>query len=178
MPLSTHTVEHEDLSTGGIFTPSELEAWRSHIELGDLHDALAKTITYGLCSSQGTCGTSPGIPQSNFRFQAPNIQQLTQVWNPLNKIHDFIQTTGGYIAAIVLVLEMARFASFAIAISMSLARDGLEGVKALAYALCCHHHTTATKLRRRHHRIRNRQKHESEDDETETIGLSERSTSA
>ena len=44
LPVHALDFQHEDLSQGGIFTNTELEAWRKHLELGDIHNAVARTV--------------------------------------------------------------------------------------------------------------------------------------
>jgi len=47
--------QHEDLSDGGIYSTSELESWRKHLEVGNFHDAVSRTLTYGVCITEGEC---------------------------------------------------------------------------------------------------------------------------
>ena len=65
LPLNQQNIDHEDLHTGGLYTEDELESWKKHLELGDIHDAITKKISYGVCAEQGNCDSSPGTPQSN-----------------------------------------------------------------------------------------------------------------
>ena len=164
-PLHTHPMEHEDLSSGGIFTDSELVAWRSHLELGDIHDAIARTITYSLCQENGDCPASPDMPRTN-------IQLLPSLRNQLDKqitggffarVDDFIQNTGSYVAFIVIIIESIKFANFIVAVSITMATQGITGAKALAWLLCCHDHNVRHKVVRRCKRI-DRLRPQDEDD--------------
>ena len=124
-PIHTQTFEHEDLSQGGLFTDSELVSWRKHIELGDLQNAVTKTISYSICADDGKCDTSPGIPGNNLRFISNQAEALTDSWNITTKIHTFIQDSGAYLSFIVLILELIKFLNFTADIAFTIAREGI-----------------------------------------------------
>ena len=171
-PNQQHLTEHKDMSGGGLFTNSELQAWRNHLELGDIHDALAKGITYSVCREEGMAACGQGtFPHSNVRFTNPDILKLTESWNIFKRLDNFIKRMGGYVSLIVIIIETMRFVSFTAAIAMTTMRDGLDGLKALSWILCCHAHHTATRIRRRSRRL-NQRKAQDSDDDTEQIGLS------
>ena len=49
------TFVHEDISSGGIYTGVELDNWRRHMQLGDLHESISQGITLGVCANEGLC---------------------------------------------------------------------------------------------------------------------------
>jgi hypothetical protein len=153
LPVKAHAFKHEDLSSGGLYTDLELDAWKKHLELGDIHDAVVKTIAYGHCATTGDCARSPGIPQSNLKFISAEAMMLHDTWNLANKIDEFIRTASGYISAIVLILESVKFLNFMAAVALTTAKDGIAGCKALIYSLCCHPHNVANRIARRHRRL-------------------------
>ena len=55
VPALAPGFKHEDLSVGGIYTSAELDSWREHIAYGDLHSAIVKTLTMGVCVEAGLC---------------------------------------------------------------------------------------------------------------------------
>ena len=55
VPALAPGFKHEDLSVGGIYTSAELDSWREHIAYGDLHSAIVKTLTMGVCVRAGSC---------------------------------------------------------------------------------------------------------------------------
>ena len=171
MPIHTQTIEHEDLSQGGLFTDGELESWRKHIELGDLQNAVTKTISYGICAEDGNCDASPGIPGNNLRFINNEADTLTSSWNITTKIHKFVQDSGAYLSLIVLILELIKFLNFTAAIAFTIAREGIEGCKALVWILCCHPHQAADRVNRRHRRLNLKRKRHDSDDVIERMEL-------
>ena len=59
-------MHHEDLLKGGIYSTQELEAWRTQLEMGDLHQAIQERIVTGICYHQGGCSIA-GIPALDLR---------------------------------------------------------------------------------------------------------------
>jgi hypothetical protein len=172
LPFEEHAFQHEDLSSGGLYTDLELKAWKAHLELGDVHDALVKTITYGHCANTGACAPSPGIPQSNLKFLSADAMMLANTWNFASKIDDFIRTTGGYISAVVIIIEAIKCLNFMTAVALTTAKDGVEGVKALIYSLCCHPHNVASRIARRQRRLDRRASSTIED--LEMLGVADK----
>lgn len=171
LPVKAQAFEHEDLSSGGLYTDLELNAWKRHLELGDLHDAVVKTITYGHCANTGECAPSPGIPQSNLKFISAEAMMLHDTWNFAGKIDEFLRAASGYLSAIVILLETIKFLNFMAAIAITTAKDGIQGCKALIYSLCCHPHNMANRIVRRHRRL-DRAASCTSDDATEMLGIS------
>ena len=91
LPIQTQTFEHEDLSQGGLFTDSEFVFWRKHIKLGDMQNAITKTISYAICADNRNCNASPGIPANNLRFISSEADALTNSWKITTKIHTFVR---------------------------------------------------------------------------------------
>ena len=171
LPVKAQTFQHEDLSRGGLYTDLELDAWKKHLELGDIHDAVIKTITFGHCANTGDCATSPGIPQSNLKFISAEAMMIHATWNFASRIDDFIRTTSGYLSAMVILLESIKFLNFMAAVAFTIAKDGIQGCKALIYSLCCHPHNMANRIARRHRRLE-RAVSCTSDDGTEMLGIS------
>ena len=74
------------MSGGGLFTNSELEAWRNHLELGDIHDALAKGITYSICREEGMADMQPrDIPTFQCTIHKPKHPQTRRIMEYLPK---------------------------------------------------------------------------------------------
>ena len=134
LPIHTQTFKHEDLSQGGLFTDSELVSWRKHIKLGDLQNAVTKTISYGICADNGNCDVSLGIPANNLLFISSEDDALTNSWNITTKIHTFVRDSGAYLSLIV----------------FTIAREGIESFKVLVWLLCCHPNQAADWVNCRH----------------------------
>ena len=56
---------HEDLSSGGVYTEEELKSWSEKIMYGNLHSAIVKSLTLGVCNNQGTCPVASETPAYN-----------------------------------------------------------------------------------------------------------------
>ena len=97
---------------------------------------------------------------------------LANTWNFASKIDDFIRTTGGYISVIVIILEAIKLLNFMAAVALTTAKDGIEGVKALCYSLCCHPHNVANRIARRHRRLDRRASSTIED--MEMLGVADK----
>ena len=164
LPVHSRAFQHEDLSQGGLFTDTELEAWRKHLELGDIHDAVTKSLSYGVCAEAGTCGDSPGVPRNNIEYLAPDARVFLNTLDLASKLHKFIEVSSGYIGLIVLILESIKFLNFAAALSITIMRGGVQEVKALLWMMCCHPHQTANRIARRHRRLDLKRKRSESDD--------------
>ena len=153
LPAIDHDLHHEDLSEGGIYTETELESWTRHIELGDIVDAVTKSITYGVCQAQDQCESHPAIPDYDLSVLTPGLSIVPSLWL---RIDDSVKKWGGYVSILVLMIEMWRFGLVSIMIGLAFAADGMIGVKALLYRVLCGTRTEAEKLTRRHNRLKRR----------------------
>ena len=153
LPAIDHDLHHEDLSEGGIYTETELESWTRHIELGDIVDAVTKSITYGVCQAQDQCESHPAIPNYDLSVLTPGLSIVPSLWL---RIDDSVKKWGGYVSILVLMIELWRFGLVSIMIGLAFAADGMIGVKALLYRVLCGTRTEAEKLTRRHNRLKRR----------------------
>ena len=156
LPLLEHDFQHEDLSQGGIYTEGELEAWRQHIELGDYHDAISRTISYGVCTHQGDCGMSGGLQPYDLQNLYP--EALIKEFNPWKKFNKWIETWGTYICLLALLVEAVHLITWGTALAQTIIYDGVDGLKALLYLLCCKPMQTSQVVNRRHQRIKRKEK--------------------
>ena len=72
---------------------------------------------------------------------------------------------------VVLILELIKFLNFTAAIAFTIAREGIEGCKALGWLLCCHPHQAADRVNRRHRRLNLKRKRHDSDDVIERMEL-------
>lgn len=153
LPTEDEEFIHEDLSQGGIYTKSELQSWKDHLELGDVHDSVAKTISYGVCVGEGSCPPSAGISSFNLDLVTvtEEIAETMDVWRSLG---DVVTSCGAYLALAVLLIESVRLANFIAAVSVTMAMDGVEGAKAIIYMIFCGAHHEGYLIRRRHSRLK------------------------
>ena len=155
LPAIDHDLHHEDLSDGGIYTKTELAAWTRHIELGDIVDAVTKSITYGVCQAQEECESHPAIPSYNLEVLTQGISELvpTSLWK---RIDDYVRYCSGYVSILVLLIEMWRFGFLTIMAGLAFTADGMIGVKALIYRIICGTRQEAERVARRHQKLKRR----------------------
>jgi hypothetical protein len=130
MPIETHDFQHEDLTVKGLYTRAELNSWKKHLELGDYHDAVTKTISHGICAKCGDCRQSFNVPRYNLKYLPADEMITRATWSFAKKLDEFIQTTGCYLAAAAIMIEELKLFNFLAAIVVTVVRDGIEGVKA------------------------------------------------
>ena len=154
LPAIEHDLHHEDLSDGGIYTKTELEAWTRHIELGDIVDAVTKSFTFGVCQAQEQCESHPAMPSYNLAVLTQGITKLQVTW--WQRIDDYMKFWDSYISALVILIEVWHFALFAIMTALAFAADGTIGAKALIYRVLCGSRHEAERVARRHQRLKRR----------------------
>ena len=147
LPLTEHSLEHEDLSTGGIYTERELDVWAQHIELGDYHQAITRSTSYQSYGADQSASGGDSQPASDWAQGA--------FWSsPWERVTAGIRGWGTYICLVSLLVEMAHFATWATALVITTMYEGLEGVKAFAYLMCCRPFRHSQNIRRRGRRLR------------------------
>ena len=70
------------MAQGGIYTEEELKSWSQHIMFGDLHSAIVKSITLGVCNGQGMCPASPESPAYHLN-NLINPEHFLETVNPI-----------------------------------------------------------------------------------------------
>ena len=155
LPAIEHDLHHEDLSDGGIYTETELEAWTRHLELGDIVDSYTKSITYGVCQAQEQCESHPAIPSYDLSLltQGIGMVPIPGLWQ---RIDDSVRNWGSYVSILVILIEMWRFVLFTIMTALAFAADGMIGVKALIYRVICGTRHEAERVARKHQRLKRR----------------------
>ena len=142
-----HSLQHKDLSTGGIYTEGELKAWTQHLEMGDYHDAVLESISY---QSYGTGSSLQPTPfgVANNWIQGPGF---SSPWKVFSK---WIEAWGTYICLMALMVEAVHLVVWVVAVSLTIIHDGVKGSKALLYLLCCKPLQHSQRISKKHDRIR------------------------
>ena len=156
LPTSTLEFDHEDLSDGGIYTNQELDAWKKHLELSDYHEAISKSISFGVCTHRGDCENEGGVPAYNLDNLYP--KGIESQYNPFSQASEWIKTWGTYISIIVIMMETFHFCVWSVAIVYTVLYDGIIGLKAFAFMMCCKPMATSATVNRRHRRLNNRKR--------------------
>ena len=163
VPVLDDDFEHDDVSQGGIYTQAELDSWKEHVEFGDLHQAITKTLTMGVCAGQGTCSAAQSAPVYNLQNLLASTDAVTSL-NPFKRLSDWIEKSGVYVALLVLIIEGVKAIIFLTSIITTLVQEGVDGFKAIIYILCCGPLHQKDRIKRRGRQFR---RHEY-DDVTET----------
>ena len=110
LPSNILEYRHEDMSEGGLYTPNELEAWKQHLAMPDYHEAISKSISYGVCVHDGDC-TSDDIQPYDFGVIIPLQTIIANNWNIWTVLDEHIKACGTYLSLIVITLELMRLLS-------------------------------------------------------------------
>ena len=153
LPSNILEYKHEDMSDGGLYTPTELEAWKQHLAMPDYHEAISKSISYGVCVHDGDC-TSDDIQPYDLGVIIPLQTIIANNWNIWTVLDEHIKACGTYLSLIVITLELMRLLSIMTVMSLTFAKDGKEGAKAVLYILLCRSQHIANSVSRRHRRLR------------------------
>ena len=104
-------VKHEDLSHGGLYTEEDTNSWSALIEYSNLHQAITKKITCGVCKNLGECSS-----QQSSQYPSCNLKKLidntVEGSNPFVKIDQALTKYGTYISAFVLLIWTIKFFIF------------------------------------------------------------------
>lgn len=142
LPLSEHSLKHEDLSAGGIYTEGELSAWTQHLELGDYHQAISRSISYQ------TYGSDQHIPGGD-PYDTNKWNQGSILSDPWKRLRQWIRDWSTYICLVALAVEVAHLAIWITAMATTAIYDGLDGFKALTYLMCCKPLQHSQRIRKR-----------------------------
>ena len=131
-----------------------MEAWTRHLELGDIVDAVTKSITYGVCQAQDQCESHPAIPSYDLSLLTQGMGMVPiSLWQ---RIDDSVRHWGSYVSILVLLIEIWHLGLFATMTALAFAADGMIGARALIYRVICGTKHEAERVARRHHRLKRR----------------------
>ena len=145
-------VKHEDLASGGLYTPEEIQAWESHLSFGDVSEAITKTLTYGVCQHQGQCPTSGTVPAYDLSSLVPGSHILEQL-NIFQKFKHMVENCGIWLSLIVVIIETIKILIYLSTFATILLQEGVMGLQAAMYLLCCTGQRVAKKIRKRKERV-------------------------
>ena len=154
IPSNILEYQHEDMSEGGLYTTAELESWKTHLAMPDYHDAISKSISYGVCVHDGKCKSVSQIQPYDLGVIIPLKDMIASDWNIWTELDAHIKTYGTYISLIVITWELVKLTSFLAVMILTFMQDGIEGSKAVLYMLVCRSRHVAERVRRRHRRLR------------------------
>ena len=153
LPNEDNSLEHEDLSRGGLYTESELKSWRSLIEFGSFKRAIGEEIARGVCQGKESCNVVNSHPETyDLRRLIPN-EVTREFTTPYMRIKAFLTNYGGILSLVVCLKFSFDCLVMLVILSITLARDGWTSLKTMMYYLLCASCSKQGKLRRRVHRI-------------------------
>ena len=145
-------VKHEDLSSGGLYTTEEIRAWESHLSFGDVSEAITKTLTYGVCQHQGQCPSSGSVPAYDLASLVPG-GELIENLNLFQKFKHLISSSGAWLSLVVILIETIKILVYLSTFATILIQEGIMGLQAAMYLLCCSGQRVARKIRKRKERV-------------------------
>ena len=148
LPLEDHLQgKHLDLSSGGLYTESEIQAWEHHLEFSGFHRSVLRQISTGVWNGMNSASVEePGYSLSNLLVPSP----LT--W--FESVKKEIEKHTAILCAVVILLEACKFLTTVSMLTMAFIREGLTGLFAVLALLCCPAQQTLAKIRRRAKRNR------------------------
>ena len=116
------------------------------MEVGNFHDAISKTLTYGVCIHQGECHPALSAPWFNLKQLKQPMVWTTLGWmGCLNKL---IQSHLTILSVIVIVIESGRVLIFIFLLVQASVLHGRQAAQAIIYTLCCNACQQSQKLTR------------------------------
>ena len=104
---------------------------------GDLHSAIVKSLTLGVCNNQGTCPVTSDTPAYNLQNLLTSEGQLADELNPIKKVTNWIEKNTGYLCIIDLLVIGLKFLINCVNIGVAMMQQGAAGVLALLYVVWC-----------------------------------------
>ena len=163
-----------DLSKGGLYTDSEIEAWEALLAFPNYHESLLKSVTLGTCAQERLCPQDASTP----RYDLSNILNEVEALNPVGWIKRVAAQYGSYCSIVVLVYVLLKLLIDLVLVSITMLREGPVAVVALLIELYWSNGRAFQRIRRRNVRQRQQQKRRSElpVDSTELVNLRQIST--
>ena len=118
------------------------------MEIGDFHESVSKTISYGVCVHEGECQPNSAVPAFNLRHLEKPIERFPFAW--WTKLEKTLQAYTSLLCIIVILIEGFKAAIIIGLFTQVAIAQGPDALKALAYLICCTAHRDSRKVRRRH----------------------------
>ena len=142
MPLDEqHENKHLDVSTGGLYTPTEVKSWEEHLESSAFHRNVLHQITNGVWTNSRGDIEEPGYTLENLRLPSP--------LNWFESLKKELEQYTALLCALVLAIESIKFMTTIVMLSMATMRQGIAGLIAVLTMLICPAQQTLAKMRRR-----------------------------
>ena len=144
-----HLQGHHDVSSGGLYTDSEIKSWERNLENNRYHTSILHRITSGVCRNDGRCQQTM-ITQPGYSLDILTIPTLT--W--IERLKKAVENYTGLLCLTVLLLEAIKLTTTIVMLGTALISQGVTGLIAVLTMLCCPAQQTLAKIRRRAKRQR------------------------
>ena len=128
---------------------------------GDLHSAIMKSLTLGICHNDGTCPVASETRAYNLNnlLTTEGLEHLTDDFNPVKKAKDWIKGNTVWICLLDLIFMGLRFLVFWASVGLMMLQEGVAGVLATFYVLCCSSKISSERIIRKGRRKRKTEDH-------------------
>ena len=158
-----------DLSQGGLYTSSEIQAWEALLAFPNYHESLLKSVTLGTCAQERLCPQDASTP----RYDLSNILTEVEAMNPVGWLKRAAAQYGSYCSILVLLYVALKLLIDIVLVGITLLREGPVAVAALLVELYWSSGRAFQRIRRRNLRQRQHQKRRSAlpTDDTELVDI-------
>ncbi len=107
-PDQPWTASQEDLTSAGLYSPKELQEWRSKILFPSYKEATLRAVAYGSCLADGECQAEASIPLYNLEKLAPGIPDRIRA---CSKFKERLREWGDLLAFCCILIILCRIAA-------------------------------------------------------------------
>ncbi len=152
MSIERKTVNHEDISEGGLYTDEQLAAWETIIQWQTYKDAITQDLTFGICLNKEDCvSNNQAMPRYDITKLAENMMKEANV---LKKLDEWIRKWGSYISLLVIIVWTIKLITIVTMILWTLMQEGIQATAAVVYSSCCYKIMEKNKITRRSRRAK------------------------
>ena len=166
-PRLPSSVDHIDVSQGGLYTAEEIQSWERLISYPAYHSALLKEIGWGICLGEGKCEADGPTQGINYYSLGNLVKEEEEKLGWLTDIKAWIRQKGDYLALVVILWVVLKIVIDIAMLSFTLLKEGPGAFLALLVSLYLSNQIQFNKIRKRTQRLR-REKEEGKGKTTKT----------
>ena len=102
LPLN-YVSHHTATLGGGLYTESEMEAWKQVLSFPAYHRALTQELALGVCLQRGNCPEGTAIGGTRYDLQ-PLVANPVPFWDWKTRLNNWFTRNGGYLSAIMMLV--------------------------------------------------------------------------
>ena len=146
MSLLGVQVNHESLAHGGIYTDQELAAWEAQIQFQSFHQAVTKSVSYGICIKEEIFEVQNLVQSYDLNNLVTEVEESANVFK---KINNLIKQYSGLIGVVLILGWTLKVIIYVTMITSIIIREGLNEAVVLIYATLCFIPITAGRILRK-----------------------------